>query len=120
MVADTHRLAQRIREGGAFTEEQADAIVEALSDFVERLATKQDLDVLRAELRGEMAESRAELRREMAELRAEQKADIAESRAELKADIANSRNSVAMWVASFGALILTAQLATVIAMLTQM
>ena len=109
MVADTHRLAQRIREGGAFTEEQADAIVEALSDFVERLATKQDLDVLRAELRAEIAELRGEL-----------KGDIAELRAELKADIANSRNSVVMWVASFGALILTAQLATVIAMLTQM
>ena len=86
MVADTHRIAQRLREGGAFSEEQADAVVEAVSEFVEPIATKRDLDLLRAELREE---------------------------------IARANGNQVKWVAGFGALILAAQLATVIAVLAQ-
>jgi hypothetical protein len=58
--------------------DHTDAVIDLLRPDEQRLATKDDLAVLRAEmaelrgeLRGEMAELRGELRTEMAELRTE-------------------------------------------------
>ena len=51
------------------------------------LATKRDLDALRAELRGEMAELRGELKGEMAELRGEMselRGEMSELRGEMR------------------------------------
>lgn len=62
------------------------AAADSLPEFVEPIATKRDLDLLRAELREE---------------------------------IARANGNQVEWVAGFGALILTAQLATVIAVLAQ-
>ncbi len=93
MAVDTHRIAQRLRENGAFTEQQADTVVEAVSEFVNPIATKSDLELLRAELRVEIAENRTEIQR--------------------------SHKNLVMWVASLGALLLATHVASVIAILAQ-
>jgi ribosomal protein L29 len=54
------------------------------------VATKADLQALRAELRGEMAELRGELRGEIAELRGE----MAELRSELRGEMAELRGEI--------------------------
>jgi hypothetical protein len=78
---------------------QARAIVRAIEIEIagakDTLATKQDvlglhqaLDVVRAELRGEMAGLAAELRGEMTSLAVQLRADMATLAAELRADMA--------------------------------
>ncbi len=68
----------------------------------DRLATKDDLTLLAAELRGEMAELRAELRGEMAELRGE----MHEGFARLEVTMArNLRTMVLFNMATFDALV---------------
>jgi hypothetical protein len=51
---DTIRIAERLSEGGVFTENQAKRIATTLADHLkDELATKRDLDVLEARLRTE-------------------------------------------------------------------
>lgn len=57
-MLDTLTIARRLRTVG-FTENQADAVTEALRDAanmpdISRLVTKDDLAVLRAELKGDI------------------------------------------------------------------
>ena len=58
------------------------------------VATKHDLDHLRALLRADLDRHRADTKADIAELRTEVKADIAELRTEVKADIAKLRTDV--------------------------
>ena len=61
---DTLRFANRLKAAGV-PQEQAEAEAEALSEVLETnvkdLASKQDIEVLRAEMRTEMAETKADL-----------------------------------------------------------
>lgn len=61
---DTLRFANRLKAAGV-PQEQAEAEAEALSEVlgtnVKDLASKQDIEVLRAEMRTEMAETKADL-----------------------------------------------------------
>ncbi len=61
----------------------AELMIKAVPADPERLATKDDLAVLGADLRTEMAELRADLRTEMADLRTE----MADLRTELKTEM---------------------------------
>jgi hypothetical protein len=81
MAIDTLKVARRLREAG-FTEPQAEAVVGAVQEatIAGDLATKADLEPLRAET----AELRAEVKAEIAELRAEVRADIADLRSEMR------------------------------------
>ena len=85
-VFDTHKYINTLKAAG-FTEAQAEAqssaLVGAFDANAERLATKEDLRVLGAELRGDLAEFRSEMRAEFAEFRGEIRTELAEFRGEL-------------------------------------
>lgn len=100
--------ADRLKRGG-FTDEQARASAEALSDALsEAVATKSDIAELRTEVKGEIAELRgeiAEFKSEFNAFKAEVKAEFATIRAEAKAEtatlrteIAASKNDIIRWV----------------------
>ncbi|MCC5953856.1 MAG: DUF1640 domain-containing protein [Acidimicrobiia bacterium] len=61
---------------------------------VEEPATKEQLDLLRAEMRAEMSELRGELLMEMASLRDELHTDMADLRHELHSDMATLRHEL--------------------------
>ena len=79
---DTHRAVKKLT-GAGFTEHQAEALIDAVGDEHEALATKADLLALRADLREEITAVRAELKEDNVALRAELKEDIAALRAEV-------------------------------------
>ena len=81
---DTHRVIKELEEAG-FSEKQAETIVAALGTAISgNLATKADLDLLKAELK-------AEFKAENAALRDELKADNAALKDELKAENTSMR-----------------------------
>lgn len=61
MAVDTHRIAQRLRRGGAFSEAQTSAIVEGVTDLASPLATNQELELQLAGLRLEIAKSHKQM-----------------------------------------------------------
>lgn len=61
MAVDTHRIAQRLRAGGAFSETQTSALVEGVTELASPLATKQELELQLAGLRLEIAKSHKQL-----------------------------------------------------------
>lgn len=69
MLLDTHKAIREITEAG-LSERQAEAIVSAVNRAEDRIATKDDLEKLGAELRAEMAS----LRTDMESLRTEMEA----------------------------------------------
>jgi hypothetical protein len=89
----------QVLENASVAPAQARAIVRAIEIEIagakDTLATKHDvlalhhaLDVLRAELRGEMAALAAQLRAEMAQLSAELRGEMAKLGSELRSDMA--------------------------------
>jgi hypothetical protein len=72
MAIDTLKLARRLREAG-FNEAQAEAVADAVREGAEGadLATKSDLALTTAELRGEIAAVRGDLKAEIAALETE-------------------------------------------------
>src|SRR5690606_13250544 len=98
MASGTDRFAlyEMMRE--AWGEPLATALTEqippmASSDF----ATKQDIENLAVQLRGEMSELRGELRGEMSELRGELRGEFAELRGEFRA---SSRHTLVTIIAA--------------------
>lgn len=78
---DTLKFSQRLAEAGLATSQAAGvaaATAEAIGELVGQLATKNDLVLLRQELRGDHAALRQELRAEISALRHEVKGDIAQ------------------------------------------
>jgi hypothetical protein len=74
LAFDTHQYVRTLKEAGvndAQAQAQSSALTQALAMHHERFATKDDLKLLGAELRGEMKEMREQLRGEIKELRAE-------------------------------------------------
>lgn len=83
-------LLQKHFQKSGFDDMQADALIEIFTHFREEMATKQDLTLLRTELKGEIAAFRSELKGDFAALRYELKGDITAMRSEmasLKADL---------------------------------
>ena len=84
---DTHRAVKTLT-GAGFTEDQAEALINAVGERNEDLATKADLFATKAELREEIADVRSEIatvRAEVATVRTELKEDIAAVRADMQA-----------------------------------
>jgi len=95
---DTLRFSQRLCEAGMSDVQAAGitaATAQAVGELVAQLATKQDLALLRQEMRQEMREAHAALREELradqASFREEIRADQARLREELRADQAALR-----------------------------
>jgi F0F1-type ATP synthase membrane subunit b/b' len=97
---DTLDVYTKLREG--FEEKEAKTIAiaiesafkEADKDLLEKVATKKDLEALKAATKQDIANLRAEVREDIANLRAEVREDIANLRAEVREDIANLRAEV--------------------------
>jgi hypothetical protein len=63
---DTIRIAERLSEGGIFTQEQAKRIATTLADHLkDELATKHDLLVLKAELEAKLTAGLASVRNQL-------------------------------------------------------
>jgi hypothetical protein len=94
VMLDTLSITRRLR-GAGFTEEQVDAVAQAVRDAaslpdISHLATKEDLALTRAELKSDVAELKAELKIEFAELKTEftdQKAELTGKVAEIRTDV---------------------------------
>jgi predicted nucleic acid-binding Zn-ribbon protein len=78
---DTHRAVKKLT-GAGFSEFQAEALIDAVGDEHEALATKADLLAARADLRGIISALRTELKEDVAALLAELTGEIASARAE--------------------------------------
>ncbi len=70
---DTHRAVKKLT-GAGFSESQAEALIDAVGDEHEALATKADLLAVRADLREEISALRAELKEDIVAVRADMQA----------------------------------------------
>ena len=98
MASGTDRFAlyEMMRE--AWGEPLATALTEQIPPMASSdIATKQDIENLAVQLRGEMSELRGELRGEMSELRGELRGEFAELRGEFRA---SSRHTLVTIVAA--------------------
>ena len=59
-ILNTHAVVKKFTQHG-FTEEHAELIVDAINDQSDQLATKNDLALLKAELKADITEVRAEI-----------------------------------------------------------
>ena len=77
-ILNTHAVVKKFTQHG-FTEEHAELIVDAINDQSDQLATKNDLAMLKAELKADITE----LKSEILEVRAELKEEIKETKVDL-------------------------------------
>jgi hypothetical protein len=99
---DTIRLAERLAEGGVFSDEQAKRLATSLADHMrDELATKHDLELLRRDIEAELGLVRTDmglLRRDMETgmglLRRDLGGAETRLRTEFKADLATGLASV--------------------------
>jgi ribosomal protein L29 len=94
IIFDRTRYTDKLRDNGVdekTARAHSDALDGALRDAV---ATKADLNEVKAELKGDLADLRTVLKGDIADLRAELKGDIADLRAELKGDLADLRTEL--------------------------
>ena len=112
VLFDTHAAARKLEKAG-HTAQQAEAVVEVVSEATEfgarmqhdlervkyvvenHMATKDDLAEHRAATQNDIAELRMATKEDIAELRAATKEDIAELRMSTKEDIAELRTDIA-------------------------
>lgn len=107
---DTHRFVKHLTASG-FTEQQAEALAsEQVNLLNSNLATKADIesvkadiDSLRQEIKAEIDSLRQETKAGIDSLRQETKASIASLRQETKADIESVKADLLKWM--FGAMI---------------
>jgi predicted nucleic acid-binding Zn-ribbon protein len=76
-----------LRELSAAIASEPELRLAVINAVLADVATKQDLQQLRQELKGEMAQLRQEMKGEMVQLRQEMKEEIAQLREELRGDI---------------------------------
>ena len=82
-ILNTHAVVKKFTQHG-FTEEHAELIVDAINDQSDQLATKNDLAMLKTEIKGDINELKAELKADITEVKAELKADISLLKEEMK------------------------------------
>jgi hypothetical protein len=63
-ILNTHAVVKKFTQHG-FTEEHAELIVDAINDQSDQLATKNDLAMLKTELKAEILEVKTELKAEI-------------------------------------------------------
>ena len=99
---DTHRFVKNLT-GHGFTEEQAEVLAtEHVTLLNSNLATKADIENLRAATKADIENLRATTKADIENLRATTKADIENLRAATKADIAGAKAELLKWM--FGAM----------------
>jgi hypothetical protein len=69
-ILNTHAVVKKFTQHG-FTEKHAELIVDAINDQSDQLATKNDLALLKAELKADITEVRAEILGVKSELKEE-------------------------------------------------
>lgn len=69
-ILNTHAVVKKFTQHG-FTEEHAELIVDAINDQNDQLATKNDLIMLKTELKADITEIKAELKGDISSLREE-------------------------------------------------
>lgn len=67
-ILNTHAVVKKFTQHG-FTEEHAELIVDAINDQSDQLATKNDLAMLKTELKSEILEIKSELREEIKDIK---------------------------------------------------
>jgi hypothetical protein len=82
-ILNTHAVVKKFTQHG-FTEEHAELIVDAINDQSDQLATKNDLAMLKTEIKGDINELKAELKADITEVKVELKADISLLKEEMK------------------------------------
>ena len=82
-ILNTHAVVKKFTQHG-FTEEHAELIVDAINDQSDQLSTKNDLAMLKTEIKGNINELKAELKADITEVRVELKADISLLKEEMK------------------------------------
>lgn len=82
-ILNTHAVVKKFTQHG-FTEEHAELIVDAINDQNDQLATKNDLIMLKTELKADIIKLKAELKADITEIKAELKADIFSLKEEIK------------------------------------
>jgi len=82
-ILNTHAVVKKFTQHG-FTEEHAELIVDAINDQSDQLATKNDLAMLKTEIKGDLNELKAELKADITEVKVELKADISLLKEEMK------------------------------------
>lgn len=82
-ILNTHAVVKKFTQHG-FTEEHAELIVDAINDQSDQLATKNDLAMLKTEIKGDINELKAELKADIIEVKTELKADISLLKEEMK------------------------------------
>jgi Fe2+ transport system protein B len=82
-ILNTHAVVKKFIQHG-FTEEHAELIVDAINDQSDQLATKNDLAMIKTEIKGDINKLQAELKADITEVKAELKADISLLKEEIK------------------------------------
>jgi hypothetical protein len=109
-ILNTHAVVKKFTQHG-FTEEHAELIVDAINDQNDQLATKNDLAILKTELKTDINELKVELKADITalktdiynlELKLESKIEheISEVKSEIKAINTNIK-----WIIAIGLLI---------------
>ena len=105
LALDTLTIVRRLQAAG-FPEGQAEAVSTVIRDTHDAdlgtLATKTDLDSLRAATKADLDSLRAATKADLENLRASTKADLRESELRLEARIETVKSDIIKWV--FGAI----------------
>ena len=90
MPIDTLKAAKRLQEDGTFSVDQAERIAEIFAGAHDNTATKDDVDVVRADVedvRSEIKEMEGRLRYQMNEMETRLRSDLRGDLADLRADM---------------------------------
>ena len=87
---DPGRMARRLQAAGA-SDDLAEAVADEVNGAVGGLATRADLEVLRADMRADMQALRADVRADLEVFRAEMRADMQAFQAEMRVLLAEMR-----------------------------
>ncbi len=110
-ILNTHAVVKKFTQHG-FTEEHAELIVDAINDQSDQLATKNDLAMLKAELKADITNVRAEI----SEVRSDLKAEILKVKSELKEEIKETKVDLVKWFIPLILTVLISNIAILIAL----
>lgn len=83
-IIDTRKAFRRLQERGGFNEDQADAIVDVLTNVDEQVATKGGLDELGSALKKDIKDLGSDLEGDIKDLRSDLEGDIKDLRSDLE------------------------------------
>ena len=98
-ILNTHAVVKKFTQHG-FTEEHAELIVDAINDQNDQLATKNDLSILKTELKADISNLELKLDSKISNLDSKIEYEISEVKSEIKAINTNIK-----WIMTIGLLI---------------